>query len=65
MPDGVSAAVEWDAAFELVDRYGAAGDLETLFADALDQLLNAGEARDRETWIGRSEARPLLIDPSR
>ncbi len=39
--------LEWDAAFELVDRYGAAGDLETLFADALDQLLNTGETGDR------------------
>ena len=49
--------LEWDAAFELVDRYGAAGDLETLFADALDQLLNPARLATVETWIGRSEAR--------
>ena len=38
---------EWDAAFDLVDRYGTADDFEALFSDALDALLNAGEARNR------------------
>ena len=51
--------LEWDAAFDLVDRYGADGDLETLFADALDQLLNAARLATVETWIGRSEAKHL------
>ena len=51
--------LEWDAAFDLVDRYGAAGDLETLFADALDQLLNAARLATVETWISRSEERQL------
>ena len=51
--------LEWDAAFDLVDRYGAAGDFETLFADALDKLLNAARLATVETWISRSEARHL------
>ena len=51
--------LEWDAAFDLVDRYGANGDFESLFADALDQLLNAARLATVETWISRSEAKHL------
>ena len=42
-------------------RYGTAGDLETLFADALDELLNAARLATVETWIGRAEAQAAFI----
>jgi DNA-binding CsgD family transcriptional regulator/tetratricopeptide (TPR) repeat protein len=51
--------MEWDAAFDLVDRYGTADDFERLFSDALDALLNAARLATVETWIGRADARQL------
>jgi ATP/maltotriose-dependent transcriptional regulator MalT len=50
---------EWDAAFDLVGRYGTGRDLEALFADALGALLNAARLATVETWIERAEARQL------
>ena len=50
---------EWDAAFDLVDRFGTADDLDTLFTDALDELLNAARLATVETWIGRAKAKQL------
>ena len=33
---------EWDAAFDVVDRFGMDAELEPLVAESLDELLNAG-----------------------
>jgi ATP/maltotriose-dependent transcriptional regulator MalT len=52
--------LEWDAAFDLVDRYGGDSDLEALFSDALDALLNTARLATVETWIQRAEAKQLL-----
>ena len=49
--------LEWDAAFDLVDRYGNGADLEALFADALDGLLNSARLATVELWIDRAEAK--------
>ena len=51
--------LEWDAAFDLVERYGTGSDFEALFADALETLLNAARLATVETWIGRSKAKHL------
>ena len=48
---------EWDAAFELVDRFGTDQDFEALFSDALEELLNAARLATVETWILRAQAR--------
>ena len=54
---------EWDAAFDLVDRFGAGGDLETLFADALDELLNAAQTRNGGDMDEPSEGEaPLIVN---
>ena len=53
--------LEWDAAFDLVGRYGTDKDFETLFAEALDALLNAARLATVETWIERAEARRLVV----
>jgi ATP/maltotriose-dependent transcriptional regulator MalT len=50
---------EWDAAFDLVDRFGTADDLDRLFTEALDELLNAARLATVETWIGRARAKQL------
>jgi DNA-binding NarL/FixJ family response regulator len=50
---------EWDAAFELVDRYGTADDLEVLFSEALEGLLNAARLATIETWIERARVRQI------
>ena len=50
---------EWDAAFDLVDRFGTADDLDTLLTEALDELLNAARLATVETWIGRAKAKHL------
>ena len=50
---------EWDAAFDLVGRYGTGTNLEALFVEALDSLLNAARLATIETWIERAEARQL------
>jgi DNA-binding CsgD family transcriptional regulator len=42
---------EWDAAFEVVDRFGLDGELEPLVADALDELLNAGRLATLEHQV--------------
>ena len=42
-----------------MDRYGTGGDFEALFADALDELLNAARLATVETWIGRAKAKHL------
>ena len=49
----IGDGLEWDAAFDLVDRFGTADDFDTLFTDALDELLNAARLATVETWIGR------------
>ena len=51
--------LEWDAAFDLVGRYGTGQDLEALFTDALDALLNAARLATVETWIDRAEAKQI------
>lgn len=51
---------EWDAAFDLVARYGTAEDLGGLFAEALDPLLNAARLATVETWIERAESKQLV-----
>jgi ATP/maltotriose-dependent transcriptional regulator MalT len=45
---------EWDAAFDVVDRFGLDDELEPLVAEALDELLNAGRLATLEGWIERS-----------
>ncbi len=51
--------MEWDAAFDLVDRFGTADDLDSLFTEALDSLLNAARLVTVQTWIERAEAKQL------
>ncbi len=51
--------LEWDAAFELVCRYGSDADSDALFADALDSLLNGARLATIQTWIDRAEIRRL------
>ena len=41
---------EWDAAFDVVDRFGMDAELEPLVAESLDELLNAGRLTTLETW---------------
>ncbi len=53
--------MEWDAAFDLVDRYGTTSDFEALFSDALDALLNAARLATVETWIGRARRKANLV----
>jgi len=48
---------EWDAAFELVERYGGDSELDALISDALDVLLNEGRLATLEAWIERAQAR--------
>ncbi|MCY7302629.1 MAG: hypothetical protein LH654_06255, partial [Thermoleophilia bacterium] len=48
---------EWDAVYELVDRYGTVLDLEQLLHEALSELLNLGRLATLETWIDRASAR--------
>ena len=50
---------EWDAAFELVCRYGSDADLHALFSEALDSLLNGARLATIQTWIDRAEAKRL------
>ena len=50
---------EWDAAFELVCRYGTDADLEDLFTEALDSLLNGARLATIQAWIDRAQARRL------
>jgi DNA-binding NarL/FixJ family response regulator len=50
---------EWDAAFELVDRFGTADDFEALFSDALETLLNEARLATVESWIARANERRL------
>ena len=50
---------EWDAAFDLVDRFGTADDFDALFTDALDELLNAARLATVETWIERAKSKQL------
>lgn len=45
---------EWDAAFELVDRYGFHDQLEPLLTESLDELLNAGRLATLESWLDRT-----------
>lgn len=54
---------EWDAAFELVDRYGTNADLSALFTSSFDSLLNGARLSTIETWINRAEAR-YITSPS-
>ena len=51
--------LEWDAAFELVVRYGVDSDLDELFSVALDSLLNGARLATIQTWIDRAEKRRL------
>jgi LuxR family transcriptional regulator, maltose regulon positive regulatory protein len=50
---------EWDAAFELIERYRVDGELESLFADARDDLLNGARLATIEALIVRSESRGI------
>jgi len=52
--------LEWDAAFELVCRYGTEEDLNELFSGALDSLLNGARLTTIQTWIDRADARRLV-----
>jgi ATP/maltotriose-dependent transcriptional regulator MalT len=59
---------EWDAAFELVERYGTDGDFQSLFAEGLDPLLNAARFATVESLIHRAQARgisSLMIEIAR
>ncbi len=42
---------EWEAAFDLIARYGAAEQLEGVLVDALDELLSTGRLSTLETWL--------------
>ncbi len=42
---------EWEAAFDLIARYGAAEQLEGMLVDALDELLSTGRLSTLETWL--------------
>src|SRR4029077_20760520 len=44
---------EWDAAFELLDRFGLEG-LESLIGEALDDLLNSARLATLDTWVTRA-----------
>ncbi len=44
---------EWDAAFDVVDRFGLDAELEPLVAEALDELLNAGRLATLEAQVER------------
>lgn len=50
---------EWDAAFDLVERQGRQEDLDGLFADALEEVLNGGRLATAENWVARAESRGL------
>jgi DNA-binding NarL/FixJ family response regulator len=41
---------DWDAAFEVIIRRGPAAELETLFASALDDLLETAHLSTIDTW---------------
>ena len=54
---------EWDAAFDVVDRFGMDAELEPLVAESLDELLNAGRLTTLETQV-RAGPRPRrLLSP--
>ena len=42
---------EWDAAFDVVDRFRMDAELEPLVAESLDELLNAGRLTTLETHV--------------
>jgi ATP/maltotriose-dependent transcriptional regulator MalT len=41
---------DWDAAFDLIDRFGLAAELEALVLAALDELLDTARLSTIETW---------------
>ena len=49
------ARKEWDAGYELVDRYGALSGTEQLTRNTLSDLLNSGRLATLETWIDRRD----------
>lgn len=51
---------EWDAAFDLVERHRIDVELEVLFNDALDELLNGARLATIERWIDRADRRRLV-----
>ena len=52
---------EWDATFDVVDRFGMDAELEPLVAESLDELLNAGRLTTLEGWIeARARGRKVL-----
>jgi DNA-binding NarL/FixJ family response regulator len=48
---------EWDAAFDVIDRFGVDDELEALLAEALDELLNAGRLATLENRTEQAIAR--------
>ncbi len=50
---------EWDAAFDVVDRFALDDELEPLVADALDELLNAGRLATLDVQVKRGHARRI------
>lgn len=59
---------EWDAAFDVVERFGVDDELETLLEEALDELLNAGRLATLEAWIvriGKRLAHSAIFDIAR
>ena len=48
---------EWDAAFDVVDRFGLDAELEPLVAESLDELLNAGRLATLETQVKGGHSR--------
>ena len=50
---------EWDAAFDLIDRYGTDDDFEELFAEALTPLLHSGRLATVQTLLERAELKGL------
>ena len=50
---------EWDAAFDLIDRYGTDDDFEELFAEALTRLLHSGRLATVQALLERAEPKGL------
>mgnify|MGYP002336287781 CR=1 FL=1 len=48
---------DWDAAFELTDKFGRGEELEAHLVDCLDELLHGGRLATLENWIGRASGR--------
>ncbi len=50
---------EWDAAFDLLDRFGTPAEFESVFSEALESLLNEARLATLETWISSADVKQL------